>query len=481
MNVLNRNINNIFFIFALTHLIIWTLVPSLTNKNLPLDTIEALAWGSNLDWSFSKHPPVSAFFLEVFYQIFGAQDWAYYLLSQIFVIIAFIVVFKFAEELFKNKTLSLVSVFLLEGIYFYNFTTPEFNVNVCQLPFWALCVYYSWKLFDKQQITFKDCFWLGVFAAVGFLSKYLFIYLLIAIDLLFFYVIFIKKYKKFDFKYLISLEVFIVLLVPHLIWLINNDYSTITYGLARTGLDDSSLIDHIIYPLIFLGKQIGILFPFFFMSFFLIKRFKFKISFKDKKLLFLIFINLIPIGLMFLTSMLTGSKIRTMWMTPFYLFFGVLIVYIFQSQINLKKLNGFISTFLILFIFSPFAYAYISITESDKRTDYPGKEITENIMLDWEKQLPDFNIKAWGLEHYKKSLKEVNIGALGYFFETIEGDEWIAGNLSYHLRKYEQHRNLKWTYGKNLILCGMYISTEGSQTGEFSSIGKVKKKCFEIK
>ena len=70
MNVLNRNINNIFFIFALTHLIIWTSIPSLTNNNLPLDTIEALAWGSNLDWGFNKHPPMSAFFLEVFFQIF---------------------------------------------------------------------------------------------------------------------------------------------------------------------------------------------------------------------------------------------------------------------------------------------------------------------------------------------------------------------------------------------------------------------------
>ena len=123
----------------------------------------------------------------------------------------------------------------------------------------------------NNKITFKDCFWLGAFAAIGFLSKYLFIYLLIAIDLLFFYVIFIKKYKKFDFKYLISLEVFIVLLVPHLIWLTNNDYITITYGLARTGLESSSLLDHITYPLIFLGKQLVILIPFFIMSFFLIK------------------------------------------------------------------------------------------------------------------------------------------------------------------------------------------------------------------
>jgi len=409
MSFNKTSINKLFYSFIATHLILWTFVPSLTNNNLPLDTIEHLAWGSNLDWGFNKHPPAVAFFLEVFYQVFGPQDWAYYLLSQIFVVIAFIVVFKFAEELFKNKTLSLISVLLLEGIYFYNFTTPEFNVNVCQLPFWALCGYYSWKLFDKQDINVKDCFWLGVFAAVGFLSKYLFIYLLLAIDILFFFVIFITKYKKFDFKYLISLEVFIVFLVPHLIWLANNDYATITYGLARAGLENSSLLDHIIYPLIFLGKQMGILIPFFVMSFFLVKKFKFKISLKDKKLLFLVFINLVPIGLMFLTSMVTGSKIRTMWMTPFYLFFGVLIVYLFQVQINLKKLNGFISVFLILFIFSPFAYAYISITETDKRTDYLGKEIAIKVQYIWS-------------QNHKEP---INI---------VLGDEWVAGNLSYHLK-----------------------------------------------
>jgi hypothetical protein len=197
-------------------------------------------------------------------------------------------------------------------------------------------------------------------------------------------------------------------LVPHLIWLANNDYITITYGLARAGLENSSLLDHITYPLIFLGKQIGILIPFFIMSFFLIKKIKFKVSLKDKKLLFLIFINLVPIGLMFLTSMLTGSKIRTMWMTPFYLFFGVLIVYIFQAQINLKKLNGFIAAFLILFIFSPFSYAYISITETDKRTDYLGKEIAIKTEYLWKQNhtLP------------------INV---------VLGDEWHAGNLSYHL------------------------------------------------
>jgi 4-amino-4-deoxy-L-arabinose transferase-like glycosyltransferase len=403
------NINKLFYLFIVVHLILWTLVPSLTNNNLPLDVIEALAWGSNLDWGFIKHPPGSAFFPEVIFKIFGSQDWAYYLLSQIFVVIAFIVVFKFAEELFKNKILSLISVFLLEGIYFYNFTTPEFNVNVCQLPFWSLCVYYSWKLFDKKKANFKDSFWLGVFAAIGFLSKYLFIYLLVSIALLFFYVIFIKKHQKFDFKYLVSLEVFILLLVPHLIWLTNNEYVTITYGLARAGLENTSLLNHIFYPVIFLCKQIGILTPFFIMSFFLVKKLKFKVSLKDRKLLFLIFINLAPITLMFLTSVLTGSKIRTMWMTPFYLFFGVLIVYIFQTQINLKRLNNFILMFVILFALSPFTYAYISITETDKKTDYPGKQIATKIQY------------AWNQDHNEP-------------ITVVFGDEWLAGNLSYHLK-----------------------------------------------
>ena len=133
--LIKNNYTTLFYIFLLSHLIIWTIVPSISNVNLPLDTIEALAWGSNLSWGYSKHPPVSAFMVELIYNFFGNQDWAYYLLSQIFVIIAFIYVWKFSNLIFKNKLYSLCSILLLEGIYFYNFTSPEFNVNVCQLTF----------------------------------------------------------------------------------------------------------------------------------------------------------------------------------------------------------------------------------------------------------------------------------------------------------------------------------------------------------
>jgi len=61
-----------------------------------------------------------------------------------------------------------------------------------------------------------------------------------------------------------------------------------------------------------------------------------------------------------------------------------------------------------LFIFSPFAYVYISVTEKDKRTDYPGKEISMKVQNKWN-------------ENYDIPIN------------VVLGNEWNAGNLSYHL------------------------------------------------
>ena len=421
MAIFKKDISNLFYIFVSAHLIIWTLVPSLTNNNLPLDTIEALAWGSNLDWGFNKHPPMSAFLPEIFYQIFGPQDWAYYLLSQICIIVSFLIVFKLAEDFFDNKIYCLLSVLLLEGIYFYNFTTPEFNVNVCLIPFWSLSVYYLWRGIKNNKIT--DWLLLGLFAGLGFLSKYLFVYLGLAIDVLLIYMIYTKR---LNLKCLVSFVPFIIILLPHIIWLTENDYTTITYGLLRTGSEEASILNHIKHPAIFLGKQIGILLPFLLMIFVIVKKFRLNINLNDEKLLFLLSINLIPIFFIFLTSFTMGVKIRTMWMTPFYISFGLLFVYILKSEINFEKMRTLSSIFLILFLLSPILYSYVSITKTDKRTDFEGKNLAKQAKVFFETE---------GEE----------LGKMEY----IKGNEWIAGNISYHLPE-----RPKWIYSSNEVqLC----------------------------
>ena len=86
-----------------------------------------------------------------------------------------------------------------------------------------------------------------------------------------------------------------------------------------------------------------------------------------------------------------------------------MFVYIFQNQINIKKINSFLYGFLFLFFLSPALYSYISISDTDKRTDYLGKEIAKKVQLVWDQ---DFN-------------KPIDF---------VIGDEWKAGNLSYHLK-----------------------------------------------
>ncbi len=427
-----KNIPALFVLLLFFHLVIWTLVPSITNQNLPLDTIEALAWGSNLDWGFNKHPPMSALMVELFYKIFGNQDWAYYLLSQIFVILSFLFIWVFSKDFFKKKINIFLSILLLEGIYFYNYTTPEFNVYITQLPFWALTILFCWRGLKQNKTLDWLCF--GIFAALGVLSHYLFLYLLFSLDILFFYLL-LKR--KINFKFCVSLVTFILVLLPHFIWLIENDFITLSYAFRRTGFEEANLLNHIYHPFIFLSKQLGILFPFFLMLSILILKFKIRINLKDKKFLFLFTVSILPVLLIFLTSMIMGVKIRTMWMTPFYLFIGVFFIYLFKEKIHFKKTNLFLSLFIIFFILSPFVYSFVSVSKDNKRTDYPGKEIAYLVQKKWDKNFSN----------------EISI---------IVGDEWFGGNLSYHLRSRPKWFNkLKDT--KNINIQGGVIYTGNPQ------------------
>ena len=92
----------------------------------------------------------------------------------------------------------------------------------------------------------------------------------------------------------------------------------------------------------------------------------------------------------------------------------------------------FFSIFLILFIFSPAAYFYISITQNDKRTDYPGKKIAQAVQKKWESNFLN------------------KIGIVG-------GDEWHAGNLSYHLKS-----RPKWD---NILAAEKNTTTKNNEDG----------------
>ena len=61
-------------------------------------------------------------------------------------------------------------------------------------------------------------------------------------------------------------------------------------------------------------------------------------------------------------------------MTPFYLFMGVLFVYIYKKNINLKKSKKFFIIFLFLFILSPITYAIFQLQKKIKELIFQEKK-----------------------------------------------------------------------------------------------------------
>lgn len=410
------NSNKILFFILISHLILWTVIPSIFNTNLPLDTIEALAWGNELKLGYNKYPPIFPLFTEFFYKIFGNQDWAFYLLSQIFVISSFLIIFNFSKYFLENNTHSLISVLLLETIYFFNYTTPELNAFIPLFLFLATTALFCWRAINFN----KNLDWImfGFFAGISTLTYYLSLYFLASLGIFFLSEIISKK--KFNYKYFYTLISYLLILSPHLYFILLQDSASIKYALFRSfgdplsGLSQITLLDHLLYPLIFLIKQLFILLPLLIFLRLVLNNFKTSFDMKDKKFLYLFTITFLPIILMFLTSVLGGVRIRTMWMTTFYIFPGVFFVYLFSAQIQIQKFKKFFTFFLLFFLILPIVYGLDSFIQKDKRTDYPGQKISKEVQSTWDK---NFSNKI-----------EYVIGE-GWVYGG-----WYAGNLSYHLK-----------------------------------------------
>ena len=73
-----------------------------------------------------------------------------------------------------------------------------------------------------------------------------------------------------------------------------------------------------------------------------------------------------------------------------------------------QTFKEFFKPFLILFLLSPITYGLVSLINENKRTDYKGKVEANKVLQVWQK---DFTEK-------------INV---------VLGDEWYAGNISYHM------------------------------------------------
>jgi hypothetical protein len=327
-----------FAAFLALHAVVWTALPSLLYPNLPLDLIEALVYGREWQLGYDKLPPLPWWLVEIVYRIAG-HDFAYYLLAQVAVVAAFAVVFAMARPLLGVLG-ALVAVLILDGLHYLNYTAAKFNHDVVQLPFWALAGFAFHRAMRGGEL--RHWLLLGLGIGLSLWAKYFVVVLALPLGL---FVLIDRDARKCLARPgpYVSLGVAFIVMAPHLVWLVHNDFLPFAYAEHRA-VPSRGLIDHVWHPLQFALSQ----------SFFLIPSLLFADAF-DRRIVTLLACG--PMAAVLALSAVSGRGTVAMWGYPLWLFAGVWLVMMAGRMLDQDRLGRVGLTWAIVFAGLAVAFA----------------------------------------------------------------------------------------------------------------------------
>jgi 4-amino-4-deoxy-L-arabinose transferase-like glycosyltransferase len=400
----------------IAHVAIWTYLPSAYHANLQRDQIEGYAWGLEWQWGYAKHPPLWAWMLEALAKLTaGPTAIGAYALGAASGAIALVFVWLLARRLLTPIG-AMLSVLLLEGVLYFNFRTVDFNANVVLLPFWAAAGLFLHRAVVDNRL--RDWIGLGLALALGLYGKYA-TGILILILAAFLILEPTARRRLLDYRPWAGVAFGLLVLSPHLLWLIQHDLAPIDYALARTGDAGPSLTAHVTQPLIFLGKQGLELAGFLILSLILLLQREIGVQVDMTKPLSVMerrMVWVLAFGPILLTAVLCGvmgKPFVAAWGLPMFCFVGIAVV-IGLEQTTPVALAGFLRAliFITIAIIAGFILYYDVVPHLRHRpskTQFPGEALARAVDSAWAKAVPD------------------------HALHIIAGPIYVAGNAAFHL------------------------------------------------
>ena len=373
-------------LLILIYSIVWGILPAIFYSSIFPDSAQNIAWGNSLAWGYNEHPPLGAWFLHALLNVTGQHiELSVYLASVICFGISYIYVYKVSCQFLMANSALLATA--LSSLCYFSIASYalQYNQNIIMLPCWTALAYY----FQQAITTNKIYHWLllALVATLAILAKY---QSAILILILFIYLL---RYFKYNYvKYLLlSFTVTVILLLPHLFWLVNMDYLPIHYAFGRSGVmgDSNFWSDHVLNSLhCFLGMLLNMLLPIiiFYALFYSKKLIKNSTISVQQHHYYLFYLGLLPLIIVSLLSLSLGIDIPAEWGFPLFIFTLPAIFHYYQIGCNsqfVKKTVWVIGiVHFIIFI------TYTSVIFSGKvllRTNNPSTTLANAAQSYWQK------------------------------------------------------------------------------------------------
>lgn len=403
------NATSWLYIFILVHLSLWTFIPALIRRNLPLDAIEGTIWGHQLEWGYDKNPFLNGWLTALATHLGGQTGWMVYLFSQLSVIACFWAVWQIAKKMLPH-TYALVSVLILETIQYFNFHAIDFNDNTLELGLWALSIYYFYEALTEQNSRRVLIAWLATafFSAFALMAKYYTLALFAGMALFLLSTPENRKHLQTWPPYF-ALGLFLSIITPHVIWLFYHNFITVQYVFER-GSSIPRLTNHIYFPFQFAWQQLETFSPALILMVLLAlgKKDRENSGLSDFNKAFLFFVGLGPFLLTLLLSLLCGTKLRAGWGMPLLSLWGIILVATLKPHLSKNKIIIFLCGIFILMGGLLSGYIVSLIDSSDPSTaNFPGRRIANTLTQQWH-------------DTYQRPLK------------FVAGSRWVGGNIGFY-------------------------------------------------
>lgn len=440
----------LFWALAGGHIVIWMMVACMTQANAPFDHIEMLYWGHEWQWGYYKHPPLPAWMAEAAAMLTGDTIWSVYALSQLCIVGCFWCAWRIGSEVLRPRQ-SLAAAILIEPGVYYSWTTTEFNNNIAAKVCWAffaLALYYA-------VTRMKSRYWgiAGVFLGAALLSKYDAV-LLLASCLCF---SLCNQRARHCWKTrgpYILITVSALLVLPHIFWVIKNDFATIRYVQSRIA-SESLWLNHLMFPVKFIAAQIAAVGTTLVLACIALgMRWKVRRLENDAGFLreFLTYVILGPLLLAIFYSACTGAQLRSMWGAAMFTYLGVFLLLWFEGESNKSVLRSLIvatagAGLLLAGTAGCRNYFGGRFRDHVTRVDFPGDRLGDAVAKTWTDR-SDAPLKYVG------------------------GDWWVSANVSaYHPLRPSVYADLSeklspWVSDDILRLFGGVILWDEMASGE---------------
>ncbi len=402
-------------VFLVGHLLVWTLVPFLTQPNAPLDCIELLSWGHQWQWGYFKHPPLPAWLCEIAAVPFGSVDWPLYLISQLCIVGCFYTAWRMARETLAPWA-SLAAVVVMEACHYFSFTSVELNNNVAARVLWAFAILSLYWAIRRDQRRWWCA--TGFALALAMLSKYDAALLIASMFIFSIAYPAARRHWRTSGPYLM-IAVLGVCLAPHAVWLIENDFQPLQYFRDRSATDPSAW-NHLYHPLKFVSAQLLALgIPMLLMTGILGWRWRLRKLETDQRFQrdFLVAVVLGPCFLAVLYSLGTGAHLRSMWGSAMWTYGGVLAMLAFRSLPSISVATHKKMAIQAIAVGGLFAVSLAAknvvgpvIVGKGSRVHFPGRELAGAVETQWR-------------NYSNEPLPE------------IAGDTWLAANVGYYAKQ----------------------------------------------